>query len=902
MDPAETSDRGRVLTDQLNEAELLIDVDATEAWRRAQALTLDPELGASSHSMAQLHTLCGRLLTIRGEFEEARFEFGIARRIWMLSDQQLRATATAIASFQIQLDIGEYREVVDGAQRFLNRLGATVSALGRSRVRSLFAGLHECLASAFAGLGDFSQAMHHYHRAANLYLALGDASAAARTAIGRGSVLTRQGMPMRSLEVLLRARNDFIKSGSARLQRVCELRIAEAYVEIDRIPAALELLGLVAGQTDAAEGPMMARLQMAQGHAYLRRGWRSDAQDALSAASMGFHRLGMVDALAQAHFASALCALSLDHSALACTEFRAADRLAEHCGNTELRERVWLAQARAVPPGERPSHVRSLIRRTIKSASGARAHDLNLARAHLLAASAAPSDDAAEAELDKAATIAWADGAGRVSLEALEIRARRHRSAGHLEDAEEDLRTILRIVKTMVHVNPDVMVSVDVLETVHRAEIALLQLLLQRDTYRSRIEAWQWQTRLKSQVVGGILKPPAASRWGNELSEEVLASHLVPAYLSGLVDDRAGLVPDWHEDDDVELSASSAPSLDYLMLGDDLVIFVLRDGEVFVRSILGGSHRVLDLARAWQQECSVLSLIPDSARQLEAGGSLLPMGDATTAILRALYDLLVRPVLDLIDDPDVDKLLIVAHRDLNGVPFSALLDSSERPLSAQFRLVQSFASAVLGPSTLSAEVDLAVAGRAALVLAVPDTKAPMVSAEAVTVGRVLRGAEVHIGDGATSSLFLESGQKYGLVHVACHGEFQPEDPLSSTLNFADRALPAREIMNADLRGTRVVLSACASGTSGRDAQEPTGLTWACLVAGASEVVSALWPVQDTVTFQFMECFYSAVAEGMDTSAALSAAQEAIALRYPHPYFWASFQHLVSPRYLAAIGL
>ncbi len=73
------------------------------------------------------------------------------------------------------------------------------------------------------------------------------------------------------------------------------------------------------------------------------------------------------------------------------------------------------------------------------------------------------------------------------------------------------------------------------------------------------------------------------------------------------------------------------------------------------------------------------------------------------------------------------------------------------------------------------------------------------------------------------------------------------------------------------------------------------MAWAFLAAGASGAVVSQWIVQDDAAADLFRVFYTRLAAGAAPSAALRDAQLATAEDHPHPYFWAPFSYVASPR-------
>ncbi len=113
---------------------------------------------------------------------------------------------------------------------------------------------------------------------------------------------------------------------------------------------------------------------------------------------------------------------------------------------------------------------------------------------------------------------------------------------------------------------------------------------------------------------------------------------------------------------------------------------------------------------------------------------------------------------------------------------------------------------------------------------------------------------------ASKQALLSSLPGSGYVHFACHGIFDPLEPLNSHLQLArEETLTLREILDHQhLQGTRlVVLSACQTALSEfrQLPDEALGLPAGFVQAGASGVVATLWPVDDHSTALLMVKFY-----------------------------------------------
>jgi CHAT domain-containing protein len=309
------------------------------------------------------------------------------------------------------------------------------------------------------------------------------------------------------------------------------------------------------------------------------------------------------------------------------------------------------------------------------------------------------------------------------------------------------------------------------------------------------------------------------------------------------------------------------------------VAFV-RDGDRLTTTRIPGVMPAVETQLvALRAQWSRFSIGPAFARRHQA--ALLA---SAREVLWSLHRLVLEPVLPLLDAV-TDELVVVPHRRLHQVPFHALYDGAAH-------LVERWA-VTAAPSDLVAAPSPA-ATAPALVLAVPDAQAPLVAAEAQALAAVLPHAEVLVGADATWDALRAAVPGPALLHIACHGLYRPGNPLFSALRLADRWVTSAEVLELDLRGSLVTLSACESGRHGSDAAEPAGLAWAFLAAGATGAVVSQWVAHDAATTHLMSAFYGHLAAGQPPAHALRAAQLATAQRWPHPFFWAPFSHVASP--------
>ena len=231
------------------------------------------------------------------------------------------------------------------------------------------------------------------------------------------------------------------------------------------------------------------------------------------------------------------------------------------------------------------------------------------------------------------------------------------------------------------------------------------------------------------------------------------------------------------------------------------------------------------------------------------------------------------------------RVLVVPHAQLAALPFAALHDGSGF-IGAQLQLAMA-PSARIALHALQNPPGKPV-DRHALVVG-ESQRLPQAGAEARHVASLFPGSVCLVDEAATLDAVRAASVAADVIHLACHAQFRSDNPMFSALHLRDGAITAEWLQGLRLKPAVVVLSACETGLAEQgQGDEMLGLVRAFMLAGAARVVAALWPVDDSVTEQFMAVFYRALAGGMACAAALQCAQLEVRARWPHPYFWAGF--------------
>lgn len=146
---------------------------------------------------------------------------------------------------------------------------------------------------------------------------------------------------------------------------------------------------------------------------------------------------------------------------------------------------------------------------------------------------------------------------------------------------------------------------------------------------------------------------------------------------------------------------------------------------------------------------------------------------------------------------------------------------------------------------------------------------------------------------ATESWVRTHIHEFGIIHLASHGEFDPINPLFSSVRLTrdaanDGRLEIEEIFSLDLKADLVVLSACQTGLGDlQRGDDVVGMNRAFLFAGTHALLSSLWRVSDVATAIEMKQFYRDYGR-MNKAEALRKAMLHVKGRYPHPGYWGAF--------------
>ena len=314
--------------------------------------------------------------------------------------------------------------------------------------------------------------------------------------------------------------------------------------------------------------------------------------------------------------------------------------------------------------------------------------------------------------------------------------------------------------------------------------------------------------------------------------------------------------------------------IEYVNFEGNLSAFVVTDEKIDFIKNLAKESEIMALIESLQFQFGAMrygaQVLGKFADELKKRADLY---------LQELYEKLLRPLADLIGTRD---LIVAPVGALYYVPFQALYDGKNYCLESR--------EVAYSPS---ATVWFTLPNRKplenTLLIGFADEKIPLVDREIEHLRKIYPQAKSFSGDEATFAAFVANADKFDILHLACHGQFRPENPLFSSLHLADGWITVRDICAQKLNAGLVTLSACETGLNKIFAgDEILGLARGFLSAGAGSLVMSLWTVSDEATVQLMSDFYKNLQREATVSTSLAKAQRKFIESKSHPYFWAPF--------------
>ncbi len=316
--------------------------------------------------------------------------------------------------------------------------------------------------------------------------------------------------------------------------------------------------------------------------------------------------------------------------------------------------------------------------------------------------------------------------------------------------------------------------------------------------------------------------------------------------------------------------------LAYYILSDELFCWVIKPGD---------KEDGIRLVRTPLNTEPFKKEILDFRRRIQ---NLEPLKDQS----QSLYNTLIAGVMPHLGD--VKKLGIIPHGSLHYLSFATLFNGKTYlvddfslfylPSASIYKYTKTRRNAAKNTKVLA--IGNPNLGTEALNL-------PFAEHEVESIRWNFPDITVLTGEKATESWVVKNISRFGIIHLATHGEFDAVNPLFSAIMLSkgenlDGNLETSEVFGLDIQADMIILSACQTGlgkvTGGDDV---IGLNRAFFYAGTHTMISSLWRVSDVSTAVLTKAFYRRY-RTYDKADSLRLAVLHVKNKYPHPGYWGAF--------------
>ena len=252
------------------------------------------------------------------------------------------------------------------------------------------------------------------------------------------------------------------------------------------------------------------------------------------------------------------------------------------------------------------------------------------------------------------------------------------------------------------------------------------------------------------------------------------------------------------------------------------------------------------------------------------------------ATSQQLYEWLIAPMEAQLEAEGIDILVFSMDSGLRTFPLAALHDGE------QF-LIEKYAVAIVPSFGLTDVSYFDVRKTPMLVMGASEfigrNNLPAVPIEMQNILRSPWQGQSYLNEEFTVNNFkvLNTKERFGIVHLATHGEFEPGDLSNSYIQFYNRKVNLRELRElANQLGWSqpenppielLVLSACRTAVGSTEAE--LGFAGLAVQAGVKSALASLWYVTDAGTLGLMSEFYQNLSKNPIKSQALRETQMAM---------------------------
>jgi CHAT domain-containing protein/tetratricopeptide (TPR) repeat protein len=257
----------------------------------------------------------------------------------------------------------------------------------------------------------------------------------------------------------------------------------------------------------------------------------------------------------------------------------------------------------------------------------------------------------------------------------------------------------------------------------------------------------------------------------------------------------------------------------------------------------------------------------------------------TNRYLKDLHSELLAPLTNLLT---TSRLTIVPHGILHFLPFHAFLEKNEY-LIDRFEISYSPSSTALHYCLGRARIE-----DASPLIAVGDVESPGNEWEELKNmsphSRILDGNEFSRGR------FIKEAASADFIHLAADFYLRQDSSMFSGFKLRESSISALDLYSLPVGTNLLMITGEIFGVNhAAYAEDWLAVTRGILYAGVRSVIVGLWKPAPKATRQFSARFYRAWNAGESKSHAFRMAMLAVRDSFPHPYFWARYVLIGSPR-------
>jgi CHAT domain-containing protein len=902
------------------EVDFYIRSDAQEAFRRAEAAyQLSLHLADPMARALGLRTKARATQTL-GRYAEATENYEQARQIYQSAGKDVEAARVSRALVDSLMYQGKYEQALalaSEAREVFEAHGETLQAaqletnVGNihhrqdryqeslacyERARAVFAAVDDKTALAtvayntaniHCNLDDFRQAHSLYRQSQELFQARGMELSAAQSRYAFGYLHFLIGEFHQAVRVLSEVRRDLSRLGKRTWVALCDLDLAEIYLQLNVLDEAAALAEQARQQFQALEMRYEAAKALTLlGLAELRREKFPEAGQLLQQAQDEFASEGNEVHLGLINLYLADLAMKRNQASIARDLALEAERT---FSRQNLKARTYYAQmvsARALLLGGEAKKARELVETVIESSRSLEAPWLEYQAHELLGDLFLEEADLTRAHEEYSQAVASVErlrGGIRVDeyrsaffKDKLRVYEKLIRLCLNHEDASRQAEAFYYLESCKARTLVDLLVNQ--LETIPANAAGIPADLLSR--WRQMREELNWFYNKTSQ------HEPATDirRWtvSPKVWEEIGARERALAEVV-----REIQIYDPHFVSLTGVAGVKVKELCEALAEDEAVIEYYLDDEGVKMFVVDQSG--LRIVRSLCERRLLKELVMKLKLQIDKfqyGAVYIAthtesLQSSINGCLRELHRLLFAPVAPLVQGK---KLIFIPYDLLHGIPFQALFDG-EAYLLEKHEVTYAPSARLLTLFTAQEPQRF----DNALIFGAADEYTPLIAEEIGAIHALYPDARCFTGAEATAEALAEHARGKGILHIASHAVFRSDNPMFSAFSLADSWLNFYDICSLDLGAALVTLSGCSTGTNQiYEGDELLGLARGFLSAGASALVVSLWEVNDSVTAKLMAVFYENLQAGLSSRTALRAAELEIKREHPHPYYWAPF--------------